>query len=52
VEDSIFGPKPAKHLHLNNSDLDVADNNNDNGTNVDISDAKNVKLSRKNILLN
>ena len=50
MEDSIFNSKPAKHLNLDDSDLDVVDNDDENGTNIEISDLKNVKLSiRKNL---
>ncbi len=27
MEDSIFGPKPARHINLDSSDFDVVDTN-------------------------
>ena len=49
MEDSIFAPKPTKRLNLDDKDLDVVDNNDDIGTNIEISDVENLKLiKRKN----
>ncbi len=33
MEDSIFGPKPARHINLDSSDSDVVDTN-DNTTSI------------------
>ena len=47
MEDSIFGPTPAKHLNLDNIDFDFADSNDNIPSNIEIPDVENLKLSRK-----
>ncbi len=47
MEDSIFGPKPAKHINLDFSDSDVIDLNDNTPSIFKTSDVKTVKLSRK-----
>jgi hypothetical protein len=44
MEDSIFGPKPARHTNLNSSDFDVV-NTNDNTPSI--IKLETIKLSRK-----
>ena len=48
MEDSIFGPKISRHFNLDNSDFDLADNNDNIPSNIEIPDVENIKLSRKN----
>jgi hypothetical protein len=47
MEDAIFGPKPARHFNLDNSDFDVVDNNENTTSIIESSDVENVKLSMK-----
>ena len=47
MEDSIFGPKPARHINLDSSDSDVVDTNDNTLSIIKTSDVENVKLSRK-----
>ena len=48
MEDSIFGPKPARHINLDSSDSDVVDTNDNTLSIIKTSDVEAVKLSRKN----
>jgi hypothetical protein len=36
MEDSIFGPKLARHFHLDSYDFDVVNNNDDMSSNIEI----------------
>jgi hypothetical protein len=47
MEDSIFGPKPARHINLDSSDSDVVDTNDNTLSIIKTSDVETVKLSRK-----
>ena len=47
MEDSIFGPKPARHINLDSSYFDVVDTNDSTPSIIKTSDVENVKLSRK-----
>jgi hypothetical protein len=47
MEDSIFGPKPARHFNLNNSDFNVVDNNDNTPSIIKSSYVEIVKISRK-----
>jgi len=48
MEDSIFGPKLARHFNLDNNDFDVVDNNNNTPSIIEKLEVENVKLSRTN----
>ena len=48
MEDSIFGPKPARHINLDSSDSDIVDTNDCTLPIIKTSDVENVKLSWKN----
>ncbi len=52
MEDSIFGPKPARHFNLDNSYFDVDDNNDNILVNFQILEEENIKLSRKKNRIN
>ncbi len=47
MEDSIFGPKPARHINLDSSDSGVVDTNDNTPSIIKTSDVETVKLSRK-----
>ena len=47
MEDSIFGPKPAKHIDINDSDFDAVDANDTTPSIIKNSDVEIVKLSKK-----
>ena len=47
MDDSIFGPKPARHINLDSSDFDVVDTNDNTLSIIKTSDVETVKLSRK-----
>ena len=47
MEDSIFGPKPTRHINLDFSDSDVVDTNDNTLSIIKTSDVETVKLSRK-----
>ena len=47
MEDSIFGPKLARHINLDSSDFDVVDTNDNTLSIIKTSDLETVKLSRK-----
>jgi hypothetical protein len=47
MEDSIFGPKPARCFNLDNSDFDGVDNNENIPSDIEIFDVENVNLSKK-----
>ena len=46
MEDSIFGPKPTRNFNLDNSDLNMVDNNDNTPSIIKSLDVENVKLSR------
>ena len=52
IEDSIFGPKPARHINLASSDSDMVDTNDNTPSIIKTSDVETVKLSRKRIVIN
>ena len=52
MEDSIFGPKPARYIYLNSIDFDVDDTNDNTPSIIKTSDVKTVKLSKKRIVIN
>ena len=47
MEDSIFGPKPAKHINIDDSDSDAVDANDTTPSIIENSDVEIVKLSKK-----
>ena len=47
MEDSIFGPKPAKHINIDDSDFDAVDANDTTPSIIENSDVEIVKLSKK-----
>ena len=47
MEDSIFGPKPCRHINLFSSDSDVVDTIDNTPSVIKTSDVETVKLSRK-----
>ncbi len=47
MRDSIFGPKPARHINLDSSDSDVIDTNDNIPSIITTSDVETVILSRK-----
>ena len=46
MEDSIFGPKPSKHINLDSSDFDVVDTNDNTPSSIKTSDVENVKSGK------
>ena len=46
MEDSICGPKPARHINLDSSDSDVVDTNDNTLSIIKTSDVEILKLSR------
>jgi hypothetical protein len=46
--DSIFGPRPTRHINLDTSDFDVVDTNDNTPSIVKTSDVETRKLSKKN----
>ncbi len=42
MEDSIFGPKPAKHINLDNSDFDVVNTNDNTPSIIETSDMETI----------
>jgi hypothetical protein len=53
MEDSIFGPKLARHINRDSSDSNVV-NSNDNTLSIikTLDDVEIVKLSRKKVVIN
>ncbi len=47
MEDSIFGPKPTRHINLDSSDSDVIDTNDNIPSIIKTSDVETIKLGRK-----
>jgi hypothetical protein len=47
IEDSIFSPKPSRHINLGSSNFDVVDTNDNTPSINKTSDVETVKLSRK-----
>ena len=47
MEDSIFGPKPAKHINIDDSDSEAVDANDIAPSIIENSDVEIVKLSKK-----
>jgi hypothetical protein len=47
MEDSIFGPKPARHINPDSNDSDVVDTNDNTLSIIKTSDVETVKLSRQ-----
>ena len=47
MEDSIFGPKPTRHINLDSSDSDVVDTNDNTLSIITTSDVETIKLSKK-----
>ena len=47
MEDSIFGPKPAKHINIDDSEFDAVDANDTTPSNIENSYVEIVKLSKK-----
>jgi len=47
MEDSIFSPKPSRHINLDSSDFDVVDTNDNIPSIIKTSDVETLKLSRK-----
>jgi len=47
MEDSIFGPKPTRHINLDSSDSDRVDTNDNTPSIIKTSDVETVKSSRK-----
>jgi hypothetical protein len=45
MEDSIFGPKPTRHINLDSSDFDVVDTNDNIPSIIKTSDVETIKLS-------
>jgi hypothetical protein len=49
MEDSIFGPKPARHINIDDNDFDAVDANDTTPLIIENSDVEIAKLSRKKI---
>jgi hypothetical protein len=49
MEDSIFDPKPARHINLDSSDSDVIDTDDNTPSIIKTSDVETVKLSKKEL---
>ncbi len=49
MEDSIFDPKPARHINIDDSDFDAVDANDTTPSIIENSDVEIVKLSKKKI---
>jgi hypothetical protein len=47
MEDSIFGPKPARHINMDSSDYDMIDTNDNTPSIIKTSDVETGKLSSK-----
>ena len=47
IEDSIFGPKPDRHINLDSSDSDVVDTNDNTPLIIKTSGVETVKSSKK-----
>ncbi len=47
MENSIFGPKPSRHINLDSSDSDVVDTNDNTLSITKTSDVEAVKLRKK-----
>ena len=47
MEDSMFEPKPARHINLDLCDSDVVDTHDNTPSIIKTSDVETVKLSRK-----
>ena len=47
MEDSIFGPKPARHINIDESDFDAVDAYDTTPSIIENSDVEIVKLSKK-----
>ena len=52
MEDSIFGPKPTRHINVDSSDSDVVDTNDNTPSIIKTSDVEIVKLRKKRIVIN
>ncbi len=52
MEDSIFGPKPTRHINLHSSDFDVVDTNDNTPSIFITSDVETVKLRLKKSVIN
>ena len=52
MKDSIFGPKPTRHINLDSSDSDVVDTKDKTPSIIETSVVEIVKLSRKRIVIN
>ncbi len=52
MENSIFGPKPAKHINIDDSDFDAVDANDTTPSIIENSDVEIVKLSKKKNVIN
>ena len=52
MEDSIFGPKPARYINLDSSDFNVVDIIDNTASRIKAWDVENVKLSKKEIVMN
>jgi hypothetical protein len=47
MEDYIFGPKQARHFNTDNSDFDLADNNDNIPSNIEILEVENIRLNKQ-----
>ena len=47
MEDSIFGPEPARHINIDDSDFDAVDANDTTPSIIENSDIEIVKLTKK-----
>jgi hypothetical protein len=52
MEDSMFGPKLARHINLDFGDSDVVDTNDNTLPIIKTSGVETLKLSRKRIAIN
>jgi hypothetical protein len=49
MEDSIFDPKPIRHINLDSSDFDGVDTYDNTPSSIKTSDVENIKLSKKKL---
>ncbi len=52
MENFIFGPKPARHINIDDSDFDAVDANDTTSSIIKNLDVEIVKLSKKRMVIN
>ena len=49
MEDSIFGPRPTRHINLDSSEFDLVDTNDNPPSSIKTSDVEYVKSSKNKL---